>query len=302
MTFLYPWVLLLLAVPVLLVWAVIGRGSGMVLPFDHRQHGGGWGGGWLRWTLGAFEMAPILLLAAAIVCLAGPQMLKQPRAERSLTNIEIVMDVSGSMMGSRYQLASQAVQEFTKYREGDAFGLTLFGSHQIRWIPLTKDLKAVRNAMPFADPARQPMHMGGTSIGAALKFCRRNMEAEATQGDRMIILVSDGMSSDLGGDQAPAVAAELKEAGITLYHIHVAEDSVPSEVVDLARETGGEAMQANDPETIKQVFRHIDRMRPATFKPVGTVPMDHFGPFALAALILSAGHAVGLLGMRYTPW
>ena len=40
------------------------------------------------------------------------------------------------------------------------FGLTLFGSHQIRWIPLTKDLKAIRNAMPFADPERQPTQAG----------------------------------------------------------------------------------------------------------------------------------------------
>jgi Ca-activated chloride channel homolog len=300
MTFLHPWVLLLLGVPVLLFWTVIGRRPGVVLPFDYQRHGKR--GRWLRWGLGAFETVPLLLAAVAIVMLARPQMLKQPRAERLLTNIQLCMDVSGSMTGPRYQMASKAITDFTRAREGDALGLTLFGSYQIRWIPLTKDLNAIRNAMPFADPARQPIHMSGTAIAAALRFCKQNMEAEALEGDRMIVLVSDGDSSDLNGGENEKVGEELKEAGILLYHIHVAEDEIPSEVVDMAKITGGEAFSATDAESIKQVFRHIDRMKPATFKAVGTMPLDHFRPFALAALVLAGVHLLGLLGARYTPW
>jgi hypothetical protein len=257
---------------------------------------------WLRVVLGVFDTVPLLLMAVAVVVLAGPQMLKVPRSERSLTNIQIAMDVSGSMGGPRYRLASQAIEEFTKAREGDAFGLTLFGSHQIRWIPLTKDLRAVRNAMPFANPENQPLHMSGTSIGAALRFCRDNMEREAPEGDRLIILVSDGFSSDLGAGQEFEIAEELKDAGITVYHIHVAEDAIPAEVVEIARLTGGEAMAASDASTLKTVFTHIDRMKPAKFIARGAVPLDHFHPFAFAALVLAGLHLAGLLGMRYTPW
>lgn len=299
MTFLHPWVLLLLGVPVLLFWTILGRRPGVVLPFDHQSHVRR---RWLRWLLGAFEVAPLLLLAAAIVMLAGPQKLQRPKSERLLTNIQIAMDVSGSMSGPRYRLASKAIEEFTRAREGDAFGLTLFGSFQIRWIPLTKDLQAIRNAMPFANPDNQPFFMGGTAIAAALKFCRENMDAEALEGDRLIILVSDGFSFDLGGGQNEDLGDVLREAGITVYHIHVAEDPVPSEIVDLARATGGEALQATDTESIRQIFRHIDRMKPAKFKAAGTVPMDYFRPFSLAALALAGVHLLGLLGARYTPW
>ena len=299
MTFLHPWVLLLLSVPVLLFWTVLGRGPGLVMPFDHQSHARH---RWPRWALGVFEVVPLALLAIAIVILAGPQMLKQPKAERLLTNIQLCMDVSGSMTGSRYQLAAKAIEDFTNAREGDAIGLTFFGSHQIRWIPLTKDLKAIRNAMPFADPDHQPIHMSGTAIAAALRFCKANMEVEAQEGDRMIVMVSDGDSPDLDDGQSEVVGGELKEAGITLYHIHVAEDTIPSEVVDLARMTGGDAMQATDPTGIKQVFRHIDRMKPAKFTSAGTLPMDHYRPFALAALVLACVHVIGLLGVRYTPW
>ncbi|MSR29800.1 MAG: VWA domain-containing protein [Phycisphaerales bacterium] len=292
--------LLLLAAPALMLSGIPYRGWGLVLPFDHQAHART---RWLSGLLGAFECAPALLLAAAIVILAGPQSMQQPKNERLLTNIQICLDVSGSMtMEDRYTKATTAVEDFVNAREGDAFGLTLFGSHQIRWTPLTLDLNAVRNALPFANPEHQPPHMSGTMIGAALRFCRANMEYEATRGDRLIILVSDGASSDLGDGQAEEVAQELTDAGITLYHIHVAADEVPSEVVEMARATGGEAFQASDPESLRQVFRHIDRMRPAQFRTMGTVALDDFRPFALAGLAFVTLHIVGLLGLRYTPW
>jgi len=298
-TFSYPWVLLLLAIPVVLFWTVLARGWGLVLPFDHHHHPRRRG---LRWLLAFFDTAPLLLLAAALLILAGPQMLKQPKKERLLSNIQFCMDVSGSMIGPRYDMAREAIESFTKAREGDAFGLTIFGSHQIRWIPLTKDLTAIRNAMPFANPEHQPIHMAGTQIGAALKFCHDNMLQEAAQGDRLIVLVSDGSSSDLGAGQENEIADMLVAAKITVYHIHVAEDDIPPEVIEIARATGGQAFAAHDARSLKSVFAHIDRMRPASFKSVGTVPMDHFFPFAVAALGLIGLHTVGLLGMRYTPW
>jgi len=301
MTFAHPWVLLLLAVPVLLAWVVlIGRRPGVVMPFDHRPHRRS---RVLRLLLGVFEVSPLALAGVAIIMLAGPMALRQPKDERLLSNIEICLDVSGSMWGDRYRMAAEAVEEFTKDREGDAFGLTMFGSQQIRWIPLTKDLGAIRSAMPFANPDNQPPHMNGTMIAAALRFCRDNMVAEAMEGDRLIIMVSDGQSPDLRGGEYERVAAELREENITLYHIHVASaDSIPTEVVDMAQLTGGQAMAAENAETIREVFRHIDKMEPARYKTAGVQLMDNFAPFATIVLVLAGVHMCGLLGMRYTPW
>jgi Ca-activated chloride channel family protein len=299
MSFVYPWVLLFLAAPIMLAWTVLARRPGIVMPFDHQSHRGS---RVLRFALGFFDAAPLLLMAVAITILAGPQLLKPTRKERELTNIQICMDVSGSMSGPRYQRASQAIVDFTKAREGDAFGLMIFGSAQMRWVPITRDLNAIRNAMPFANPDNQPPHMGGTLIGAALKYALNLFEAEAAPGDRMIILVSDGDSSDLGHGEEFEIGESLRAAGITLYHIHVAEDDIPNEVVEMAKLTGGQAMAATDPSSLKEVFSHIDRMKPAKFKPVGTAPLDHFRPFAIIALCLAGLHFVGLLGVRYTPW
>ncbi len=299
MTFTHPWVLLFLALPVLLMWTMLARAPRVASPADHAHHAPrtGW-----RVLLAFFDAAPLALLAIAALILAGPQTLQQPKRERSLTNVQICMDVSGSMSGRNYALATKAIEDFTRAREGDAFGLTLFGVLQIRWLPLTKDLQAIRNALPFANPDHQPSHMGGTAIGAALRFCGANMVAEAHEGDRLIVLVSDGMSADLGGNVPGEIGEELREAGITVYHIHIDESDVPPDVVELVQLTGGDAFAATDATSIQAVFRHIDKMKPAKFAPTGTVPLDHFRPFALIALALASLHALGLLGARYTPW
>ncbi len=64
-------------------------------------------------------------------------------------------------------------------------------------------------------------------IGAALRFCRDNMIAEASEGDRLLLLVSDGMSADVNSSNSDEFSDEMKAAGITVYHIHVGTDSVP---------------------------------------------------------------------------
>jgi len=302
MTFAHPWLLLGLFLPVLLLLrAIRRRDAGIALPFDHQSHRP-------RRFLGALlrvsDAVPALVLAAVIMVLSGPQTLQRPRDERVLTNIQICLDVSGSMTAEdRYEMATDAIRRFTLAREGDAFGLTLFGSRQIRWAPLTKDLDVIRRALPFANPAHQPIHMSGTMIAAALDFCRVNMVHEAEEGDRLIILVSDGFSADLGGSASGRkVIDALVAENITMYHVHVGSARIPQEVVDIADGTGGDAFVAKDAKALTRVFRHIDRMRPARFKPGGTVPMDFFPPFAFAGLAAVGLHLLGLAGVRYTPW
>ncbi|MEL7473462.1 MAG: vWA domain-containing protein [Planctomycetota bacterium] len=301
MTFVYPQILLLLTIPtLLLVWGVRRKAAGVAMPFDHREHP-------RRRALGAalrgLELLPAILLALGVVLLARPQTLRVPSQERVLTNIQICMDVSGSMNGDgRYEMAASAIEQFTRAREGDAIGFTLFGSYQIRWAPLTRDLDIIRRALPFADPSNQPPGMGGTSIGAALRFCRDNMMTEAEEGDKLIVLVSDGRSSDLGGGATDEIAALLIDSGIQLFHIHVGSGAVPSEVADIAEQTGGDAFVATDEAGLQRIFAHIDAMRPERFRPAASVPTDETAMFAIVGLVLLGTQTLASLVMRYTPW
>ncbi|MEM7392080.1 MAG: vWA domain-containing protein, partial [Verrucomicrobiota bacterium] len=291
MTFAQPWVLLLLVFPVLLgVWEWKRKGHPLAVPLDHGDHGSG---GLLRRLIVSASLITPMLLAVAILLLARPQKLAQPNHERVLTNIEFCLDVSGSMNssfgdGKRADKAIEAIIDFTSYRKGDAFGLTIFGTDVVHWVPITRDLSAIRLAAPFLRPDRMPPIMGGTRIGRALRSVKDILASRPT-GDRMIILISDGTSSDLRGGMAQTIGEELRAEDIMVNYIHVANGEPQQETYELTRLSGGEAFLAGDPAGLRDVFDQISAMKPIRMKPKAPEYVDYFRPFGLFGL--------GLLGL-----
>jgi Ca-activated chloride channel homolog len=303
-TFAHPWLLLLLVVPLaLVVWVWRRRSGALVLPLDHspaRQKR------LLRVLVDVAETLPPLLLAVVLIVLANPQRLSEPRTQRVLTNIQFCVDISGSMTapfgeGSRYDASMAAIESFLTFRKGDAFGLSFFGNNVLHWVPLTTDTSAIRCAPPFMRPENVPPWYGGTMIGKALLACR-DVLTTRQEGDRMIILVSDGQSSDLAGGAAQDVAQRLRRDGIVVYHIHAAEGNVPDEVVDIAAITGGEAFAAADPEALHAVFKRIDAMQQVKLEKVSAETLDDYEPWCIAALSLLGAAALCAFMLRYTPW
>ena len=301
-----PWFLLGLLVPMaLLAWVWLRQERRIALPFDEA---GNERGTWTRVALQFGESLPALSLAVAVILLAGPQTLDAPKTERSLSNIQLCVDISGSMTasfgeGTRYDAAMEAINQFLDYRKGDAFALTFFGNNYLHWVPLTQDTSAFRCAPPFMDPAKSsvPGWYGGTEIGKALRACREVLVSRE-EGDRMIILISDGQSGDISGSNGDAIAKLLRESGITLYGVHVANGQVPGDLINIASATGGECFAAGDPVGLEAVFRHIDAMEPAKLKKVAAEYIDNFKPWALIGGLLLALHALLQLFLRYTPW
>jgi Ca-activated chloride channel family protein len=294
---------LFLIAPVLLVWwEWRRRGQPLVLPFDHSKSRPK---NWLNRIIKTANLLTPLLLAACILIMAGPQRLNKAKDQRVLTNIQFVLDVSGSMMaqfggGTRSDKAFEAIVDFTSFRKGDAFGLTIFGTEVVHWVPLTKDLTALRLAAPFLRPERMPPHMGGTRIAHALEEVQKVLSTRE-EGDRMIVLVSDGQSADLTG-VAQKLGEDLAKDHITVFYIHVAEGSPQEETHTVANLTGGQSFAAGDPEALREVFKRIDKMKPAKMKPTAPEPVDWFWPFAVAGLSLLGAKVLTLLGLRFTPW
>lgn len=257
--------------------------------------------------LKCFLSAAPLMLAAAIILLAGPRHLGVPKAERELTNIEFCLDLSGSMMGrfgsgTRYDAAMQAINDFVDSRPGDAFGLTVFGDNAEHWIPLTTDPSAFRCAVPFLNPRRLPQgYGGGTMIGKGLKKCQ-SVLVTRPEGDKMIILVSDGASFDLGSGQEEEIGRSLLEDGIVVYSIHIGGGNSPPEVSAITNITGGKSFSPQDTQSLNSVFRSIDQMRVAKMKRTYAEVLDWFKPFAIAGLSFVGLTMLSLMGLRYTPW
>jgi len=304
MTFAHPWLLALLLLPVALAVFLWKRGGRRIpLPFDHQPLPRA---RLLGFLLRTADLLPMLLLAAAICILAGPRRFEQPRSEREMTNILFCLDVSGSMTApfgsaTRYDAAMGAVNDFITFRKGDAFGLTVFGSSVLNWVPLTNDVSAFKCAPPFLRPDKLPPWFGGTMIGMALREAEKTM-LSSTSGDRMIVLFTDGESFDLNDGNDVKIAQSLKANGIKVYDVHVAEGGAPDSVAVIASMTGGEVFSAGDPAALKAVFAKIDEMQKAPLKRVTPDPIDFFEPFAIAGLALGALYLFTLFGLRHTPW
>ena len=304
MSFHHPLILWLLALPVIWgFWQGTRRGHVVVMPFDHGNQGEG---KTLRFLTNLAGMLPAILLAIAVLMLAGPRKPAPPEDERVLNNILLCVDVSGSMSmpfgsrGTRFEAAVEAAREFCAYRKGDAFGLTIFGSEYIHWVPPTKELSAITSATRYIRPNNMPPWMGGTMIANALRGCRDQL-ARTAEGDRAIILISDGDSADFenGGDRE--VARELTEAKIRVFGIMIGEDGGGG-MQSIAADTGGKVYTVADRNALGEVFREIDGMQKAKFKQVTADWVDNYTPLALAGIIAAALYALALLGLRYNPW
>lgn len=304
MSFHQPQWLWLLALPVIWgFWQWVRRGHPVVLPFDHGHQREG---RILRFLTNLAGSLPALLLAIAVLMLAGPRKTAPPQDQRVLNNIIICLDISGSMSarfgasGSRFDAAMEAVREFCNFRKGDAFGLTIFGSEYIHWIPPTKELSAIVSASEYVRPGNMPPWMGGTMIANALRGCQ-NQLLRTDEGDRAIILISDGGSADFqnGGDRA--VAEELTKNQIRVFTIMVGSDDGGGQQT-IAAMTGGKAFNAGDRSALDGIFREIDNMQKSRFKQVTADWVDDYKPLSIAGLVAAACYALSLLGLRYTPW
>ncbi|MEY3174557.1 MAG: hypothetical protein RLZZ436_2471 [Planctomycetota bacterium] len=299
-----PWVLAALLLPAFLtarLWK--HRGREVALPVDFGSHAS-------RSLVGrSITIAESLLpglLAIAIIIAANPQTTGSPITQRRLTNIMFCVDCSGSMLaafgdGDRYDASMKAINQFLHFRDGDAFGLTFFAQDVVRWCPLTRDVSAFECSLPFMRPDAQRAIGGGTMIARALSACRGFLE-EQEQGDRMVILVSDGQSFDLMNGADEETARELKESRVVLFAIHIGDTEIPAEISSIAQATGGEAFVSGDPAALETVFRRIDAMKPAEIEQIGIEYVDALAPFCTAGLTLALMAAGAAFGLRYTPW
>ena len=307
-------ILLLLFIPAsLLAWIwlrdrlpSLGLGSNrrVALPQDF---GISKSGHWWVFFIRCFLSAMPLMMAMAIILLAGPRHLSVPKAERELTNIEFCLDLSGSMTGkfgagTRYDAAMESINGFVDQRPGDAFGMTVFGTKAQHWIPLTTDPSAFRCAVPFLNPRKLPPgYGGGTMIGLGLKKCQEVLVTRE-KGDRMIILVSDGVSADLGDGIEEEIGKSLRDDNIVVYSIHIGTGATPPEVSTITNIANGKSFSPQDVQSLQGVFNRIDKMEVAEMKQTYAEILDWFSPFSIAGISFAGLALFSLITFRYTPW
>jgi Ca-activated chloride channel family protein len=312
MTFAYPKLIVLLVIPVaLLFWEWVRQGRPLVMPFDDVGQRRGWLVG-LPVLLA--NSLPAVLLALAVIFLSRPLTYAPPKTQRELTNIQIVLDSSTSMVFNtygpqegdkpyvRFHGAMDALDKFLTMRQGDAFGLTIFSRQFLHWVPLTQDTAAIRMARKIIWPEMFPDEIWGhTFIAKALDGAIAPL-SKHPEGDRMIILMTDGEGEDIGGGREREVIEKLKRHNIVVFAIALNDEGFTPGLENIANETGGQAFKALTPQTLKVVFDRIDQMKKVEIRETKPETIDYLEPFLPPALILLAVQVLVLFGLRFTPW
>ena len=310
MYFEYPYLLWLLAIPVLLVlrylWIEIkGRRAHMrVSALDAWKAGG-------RSALELVRHIPFVLRIAAlsliIVAIARPRSSTTvEKVDTEGIDIMFAMDVSTSMLArdftpDRLSAAKDIAIEFIAQRPSDRMGIVVFAGESYTQCPLTTDRATLINLMK---DVQTDLIEDGTAIGNGLATAVARMKNSDAKS-RVVILLTDGVNNM--GEIDPNMATEIaKTYGIRVYTIGVGANgqapypvqtpwgielrNIPVEIdepllKDIAAGTGGRYFRATDNTKLSEIYAEIGQME-KTRTSVDSFPVykDLFKNYALAAL------------------
>jgi Ca-activated chloride channel family protein len=261
----------------------------------------------------------LLAIGCVIVALARPQV-KNTQSKNRGEGIDIVlcMDVSGSMLAqdfypTRLDVSKTMAEEFVKQRPIDQIGLVIFSGESFTQFPVSSDHAALLEQIRGI---RSGMLIDGTVIGEGLATSVERLTSSKAKS-KVIILLTDGNEQPPETRLVdPLTALEIAKAkGVKVYTIGMGtlKEAAPlvkgasrerqSGYLDegllkkIASQTGGAYFRAIDKESLRHVYRQIDRLEKSEVEVVTkTRYAEYFIYFIMAALFL-----LGLdLILRYT--
>lgn len=229
MTFAWPLVLLLLALPgALLAWDLTHRrrAAALTRPKILRAEAGPHT---LRLAAGNLPASPsarprgwlCVGLALAICALARPQWgrLEEPVFDQS-REILLAIDLSRSMLTpdvkpTRLDRAKLLIQALLEKLAGERVGLAVFAGTAFLQSPLSADYEILREFLPSLGPDFLPE--GGSNYGALIDTSLQAFTASGS-ADRFLVILSDGEATD---EEWKSKLDELKKKSIRVIGLGV---------------------------------------------------------------------------------
>jgi Ca-activated chloride channel family protein len=171
------------------------------------------------WSTALRAALATLLLGLA---LAGPRWgVEQTVVKQQGVDVVLALDASLSMLAtderpSRLQAMKQEIDRLRDLSPGDRFALLAFAGRSYILTPLTVDNSALDLFLQNLDPSI--VGQGGSSLASALRQATNLLALNKSQGDKAIILMSDGEGFD-NPDEVLAEARRAREMGFTIVTV-----------------------------------------------------------------------------------
>lgn len=318
LTFGYPWLIVLLPLPLLLRWLLPAYGEqrpAVRMPFfnmlTRSSDAKSAQGAVVRRRSVAQALLFIIIWCAAVAALARPQWLEPPVVRELPTrDLLLAVDLSGSMEAEDFKNAQgeavdrltavkEVLDEFLSRREGDRIGLLVFGTAAFVQVPFTQDLDVSRQLLNETEVRMAgPKTAFGDAIGLGISLFERS-EVE----QRVMIALTDG--NDTGSKVPPHEAARIAaDKGIVIHTVAigdpgtVGEDMLDEEALrQVAEITKGKYFFAGDREQLEGIYAELDRLETREVETVSYRPrLDLFHwPLTLIAVLFLSYHLMALV-------
>jgi len=200
-------------------------------------------------------MIPRLLstsLLAAIFLVSSPAVAKMCGDK---PNLLIVLDKSGSMYGSKWSSAKNAINNLVASNSGKMrFGLLLYdgGCTPPVNVPIGDNTHAAIMAkLNTTSPG------GGTSTGGAIQEARSYLKGTLQGKPKYVLVITDGCSTSGCGNAVTAVQG-LKADGVDTYVVGFGSGVCPTELSQMAVAGGtGHYYQASNPASLNAALSSI---------------------------------------------
>ncbi|MDX3772911.1 VWA domain-containing protein [Chromatiaceae bacterium AAb-1] len=279
--FSYPWLFLLLPLPLLLRYRRQQQGTVLHFPplarlAEQRQQ--------LKNRLNVSSALAALLWCCLVLAATQPRWLGETQQlPQQGRDIMLAVDLSGSMniadmdvkgnTINRLDAVKMVVSDFIKKRQGDRIGLIFFADAAYQQTPLTFDLQTVQQMLN-----ESVLGLVGqrTAIGEAIGLAVKRLNTYESS-NKVLVLLSDGANT--AGNIQPLEALQLaKAAGVKIHSVGVGAEQMvqqsifgsrlvnPSQDLDeallikLAEDTGGQYFRARDLNELQQIYRLIDQL------------------------------------------
>jgi Ca-activated chloride channel homolog len=305
----YPWLLLLLPLPLAVWWLwppYRESRTGLRVPFlDRLARAAGQEPttGAVVARRGTWPMIGAALVWALLVgALARPQWLEPPIEKTVPTrDLLLAVDLSGSMETKdftdaagtkvdRLTAVKEVLDDFLKRRQGDRVGLIVFGNAPFVQAPFTDDLDVCRELLSETQVRMAgPKTAFGDAIGLAV-----NVFDKSDVPTKVLIVLTDG--NDTGSQVPPDRAAEVaRDRKITVYTVAVGDPRAAGEekldeetLKKVAETTGGLYSFAADRAALEAVYKKLDEIQTREVQTISYRPRrDLFQWPLLAAVLLS---------------
>jgi Ca-activated chloride channel family protein len=171
------------------------------------------------WTRIARTALATLLLAIA---LTGPRWgVEQTVVKQQGVDVVLALDASTSMLATderpnRLLAMKQEINRLRDLSPGDRFALLAFAGRSYILTPLTVDNSALDLFLQNLDPTI--VGQGGSSLASALRQATNLLALNKSQGDKAIVLMSDGEGFD-NADEVIAEARRAREMGLRVITV-----------------------------------------------------------------------------------